>query len=238
MARQERAALADMRALEEEAERHNPINRVHQSTRKGYTGIVRGGAGIVGAGATPSVGLSQKRGGASKKEIGEKALALHRAEHKALEGGRTRRMPDEEIVGMGRELGQHITELHGAGFFDDFAKGFMSVVSPIAKIAKPILSVIPHPAAQAASGVLGALGAGTHKGQSRKTARKAYEGGMDTGAYEGEGRHSKPKRVVGPNDGRRARAAIVKKVMSERGLSMVDASRYVKEHNLFRKKGE
>jgi len=38
---------------------------------------------------------------------------------------------------------------------------------------------------------------------------------------------------AGPDDGRRKRAAVVKRVMAERGLSMIEASKYVKEHNLY-----
>jgi hypothetical protein len=45
----------------------------------------------------------------------------------------------------------------------------------------------------------------------------------------------KVKRVVGAGDGRRKRAEIVKKVMAEKGLSMVQASKYVKEHGLYKK---
>lgn len=177
---------------------------------------------MVGRGATPSMGLSQFRGGKkSASAVGKKALELHKMEHEAMES---------EAHGMGRHLGQHITSLHGSGFFDDFAKGFMSV----AKVAKPLIGLIPHPAAQAASGVLGALGAGTKKGMMRKTARKAYEGemegGMDTGAYKGEG---KKKRVVGAGDGRRKRAEVVKRVMAERGLSMIEASKVVKAEGLY-----
>lgn len=36
-------------------------------------------------------------------------------------------------------------------------------------------------------------------------------------------------------DGRKVRAELVKKVMKEKGLKMVDASKYVKEHNLYKK---
>ena len=43
----------------------------------------------------------------------------------------------------------------------------------------------------------------------------------------------KKKRAVGAMDGRRARAEIVKKVMASKGLSMIDASKYVKQHNLY-----
>jgi hypothetical protein len=43
----------------------------------------------------------------------------------------------------------------------------------------------------------------------------------------------KVKRVVGPEDGRRVRSAIVKRVMDEKNMSMCDASKYVKEHGLY-----
>jgi len=46
---------------------------------------------------------------------------------------------------------------------------------------------------------------------------------------KGKGRRA----PAGPNDGRRARAAIVKKVMAEKGCSMIEASKYVKAHNLY-----
>jgi hypothetical protein len=40
--------------------------------------------------------------------------------------------------------------------------------------------------------------------------------------------------VVGSGDGRKKRAEIVKRIMKEKGLKMIDASRYVKEHNLYK----
>lgn len=40
---------------------------------------------------------------------------------------------------------------------------------------------------------------------------------------------------AGASDGRKARAEIVKKIMKEKGLKMTDASKYVKEHNLYKK---
>jgi hypothetical protein len=71
-------------------------------------------------------------------------------------------------------------------------------------------------------------------------------GGGDTGAYEGhgnlmeggamlgqDGHGMRKKRMVGA--GVRARADIVKKVMAEKGMKMIEASKYVKEHNLYHK---
>lgn len=54
--------------------------------------------------------------------------------------------------------------------------------------------------------------------------------GMGTGAGTG-GR--KKRAPAGANDGRRKRAEVVKKVMADKGLSMIDASKYVKAHNLY-----
>jgi hypothetical protein len=69
-------------------------------------------------------------------------------------------------------------------------------------------------------------GKGTKKGMVRKTARRAYEGTPVEGS-------KKRRAPAGANDGRRARAEIVKKVMAEKGLKMIEASKYVKQHNLY-----
>lgn len=44
----------------------------------------------------------------------------------------------------------------------------------------------------------------------------------------------KQKRVVGAGDGRRKRAEVVRKVMAEKGMKMIEASKYVKEHGLYK----
>jgi hypothetical protein len=47
--------------------------------------------------------------------------------------------------------------------------------------------------------------------------------------------HNIGKKILGEgaSDGRRRRAEIVKKVMAEKGLKMIEASKYVKEHGLY-----
>ena len=267
MARQSRKALADMRALEEEAERVNPVR---------------------GRGATPSLGLSQVRGGARE--------ASPESDGEALEGGLSgcgmlgedghgqqrpvgagrRKKGMSEATQMGLHLGKHLHSLHGAGFFDDFKKGFNMVMGPVAGIAKSVLP-LAGPEGMAASGVLGALGYGKH-------------GGVRTGAYEGKGKAHKSKAQkigelelkqhemehdalegggflsdlgipiisslagaiglgsagagaagagrrkrapAGPSDGRRKRAEVVRKVMNDRGVSMIEASKIVKAEGLY-----
>lgn len=360
MARRERKVMADMRALEEEHERYNPVNPVR------------------GRGATPSAGVSQFRGGARSSSpssyssgedlegggflsdlgipilsplagaigLGTGAGMLGQDGHgqrqvgagthkgqkrktarRAYEGGMS------EATKMGLHLGKHLHSLHGAGFFDDFKKGFMSVIGPVAGVAKSVLPLL-GPEGMAASGVLGAVGLGTGAGRaedmematrsavqllkngasdsnvvavlkkkpfhlSKKDAEEVLEdakaahglakmkrGGVRTGAYEGKGKSSRAKKAqkigemeleqhelehealegsgfisdlgipiisnlagaiglgregcgkkkrapAGPSDGRRARAEIVKKVMREKGMKMIDASKYVKEHGLY-----
>ena len=43
----------------------------------------------------------------------------------------------------------------------------------------------------------------------------------------------KKRKPAGENDGRRKRSAVVNKVIAEKGLSMIEASKYVKAHNLY-----
>jgi hypothetical protein len=45
---------------------------------------------------------------------------------------------------------------------------------------------------------------------------------------------AKFKALSGKGDGRKRRAEVVKRVMAEKGLSMINASKYVKEHGLYK----
>ena len=64
-----------------------------------------------------------------------------------------------------------------------------------------------------------------------KKSRELAQGKGKTGAYEGQGK--KRRSPAGANDGRRHRAEIVKRVMAEKGLKMIEASKYVKQHGLY-----
>lgn len=60
---------------------------------------------------------------------------------------------------------------------------------------------------------------------------------VGAGDLEIEVKHTEPKgkakAIVGAGDGRRKRAEVVKKVMAEKGMKMIEASKYVKAHNLY-----
>ena len=219
-ARDDRRMLADARAVEEQAERVNPVNPKKQiGSRQGYTGIVRGGA-MIGAGATPSMGLSQKRGGrkGKAKKSGEEETETESDE--------------DDVMGMGRALADHLTKLHGRGFYDEFRKGFEGLVTPIGGADTGAYE-----------------GEGTKKGQMRKTARKAYEAVSEMEGSgklkiqhmadgEGEeivtgGRKKKAKRApASASDARRKRGAMVSKLMKEHGMTLGEASKHIKEHGM------
>lgn len=246
--RMERLQMADSRAMEEQRERENPVQPLHRGTRRGRTSLVADAPEYVGGGATPSMGLSQFRGGRmrmeSPSEDGMSGGAIVGAGTKKGQMRKTaRRAYEPKASEMGKALGEHIHGLHGAGFFDDFKKGFMSVVRPVAGIA----SMLPGPIGMAGKVASSLMGGGNVSGPGYE----AVSGGVRTGAYEGKGKlliqhlphgegeemvvgkGKKTRRPAGPDDGRRKRAEVVKRVMAEKGLSMIEASKYVKAHGLY-----
>jgi len=131
----------------------------------------------------------------------------------AFTGGMTRHLLGRPVGAGRRRKGRGATgagsenEVEGEGFWDDFKSGFMSVVKPVAGIAKSVLP-LAGPEGMAASGVLNAIGLGKHK----------KRGMGATGAGK---------------DGRKRRAEIVKKVMKQRGVSLAEASKIVKNEGLY-----
>jgi hypothetical protein len=94
--------MADARAMAEQNERHNPVNPKSE--------LMRPHLGVRGSGATPSMGLSQIRGGGTKKG------QMRKTARRAYE-------PESEAYQMGRELGKHIHGLHGGSFHKEFLHG-------------------------------------------------------------------------------------------------------------------
>jgi hypothetical protein len=115
-----------------------------------------------------------------------------------------------------------------------FIPGLGEVVAPVAAGIK---------AAATANNMAKGVGLGRHRGGGllgqdghgvRVGAGKGgslYGVASPTGAYEGKGK--KRRAPAGPSDGRRARAEIVKRIMREKKMSMIEASKYVKQHNLY-----
>ena len=303
--RGERLAMADSRAMEEQMERANPVQPLKKGTRKGRTSLVQSGGEYVGGGATPSMGVSQVRGGRKKAECRSASPS-----EDGLSGGGiigAGKKGRKHTAGqMGEALSAHIHQLHGAGFWDDFKKGFMSVARPVAGIA----SMMPGTVGKVGKVAASVMGGGNVSGPGYE----AVSGGLRTGRFEGKGRmedfvevavsllaagHSttatkqrlmdehkankreaeravaeaihkertvaetltsmpksgrgklliqhlphgegeemvvgsgkKAKKAVGANDKRRVRGQLVSKLMKQHGMTLAEASRHIKEHNL------
>jgi len=227
--------------MEEQMERHNPVNPKAMLGNKRETALRN-----VGSGATPSMGLSQFRGGIGAGKMKSRAMKEPSNE-------------PSEAHQMGLHLGRHLHGLHGgayhkdfvngmcegAGLWDSIKSGFTDFGNKVAHEFKDPHSVlrgevIPKGAmvAQVAQPFLDVAvpGLGSAVNTGFKAANYANEGAKmagygKTGAYEGMGK--KKRSPAGANDGRRKRAEVVKRVMAEKGMKMIEASKYVKEHGLY-----
>jgi hypothetical protein len=264
--------LADRRALEKQAQHPQRMGAGRMGSKMGledtkFESEESEEEKEMTGGASPESRLTRLVGGGRKKkpsakQIAEKHLEAHQLAHEAMGGAK-----HSEAFLQGGALSKHLRELHGDGFFDDFAKGFMSVIRPFASIAKPILAVVPHPAARAASAGLSALGLGKGKRKS-----ELYGGNTDpiTGATDigrvanpppsfarntvgmgvrrhrvvestggeyadqvstgltGSGKKTRAKASEG--DARKLRGAAVSRLMKEKGMTLGEASKHIKEH--------
>lgn len=123
-----------------------------------------------------------------------------------IHGGRKRNSMSKV---MEEEQSVHLPmmAMRGEGWWDDLKEG-----------AKKAATVVASEIARDPQGAL-------------DKAKKGYEIGKQVyGAVKGGKKRRAP---AGPSDGRRKRAEIVKKVMAEKGLSMIEASKYVKAHGLY-----
>ena len=161
MARLARKALADQRAMEEQVERENPLD---------------------GRGATPSMGLSQHRGG--KRLMVEEDMFRESARLPEKRGGIVAgdevgdpfRNPFGKAMRQGSALMEHLHKLHGGsyarafhqgmnggasgryegkGFWDDFKKGFNMVFEPAAKVLKIGSTLLGQPEIAAGLSAIG-----------------------------------------------------------------------------------
>ena len=109
-----------------------------------------------------------------------------------------------------------------SGLAKGAAKSVGSLLGEVADVAKPVIKdVVVDMGKQALTSYL------TGKSGSKVPVKKGK--GVMSGGLAGVG-----VMKGGAMDGRKRRAEIVKKVMKEKGLKMVDASKYVKQHGLYK----
>ena len=249
-------ALADSRALEEQAERTNPL---------GHTG------------ATPSMGLSEVRGGGATPSMGLSQIR----------GGKRRGRPSKsDAMVQGKALKEHLHSLHGEEYAKDFVGGMSGVITgglgtgryegegkmkggfwgALASLAIPVVASLlgkGKMTQDAHDELMDLLKNGpkakAEKKESSKKGKKMKGGSaparmVGAGPLEIEIKHDAPpmegcgkkkrgrpasamkddlkESLKASDDSRKRRGAIVKRIMKEKGLGLPQASKYVKEHNL------
>ena len=128
----------------------------------------------------------------------------------AVENPRTELAKKYELLGQqyARDVREIEPELMGGGFWEDFGRGFMMPFKAVSSVAKPFLP----PIAQAG---LSAVGLGVSGGASADMPPPPKP---------------KTKKPVGADDKRRARGQAVSQLMKQHGLTLAEASKYIKQH--------
>ena len=147
----------------------------------------------------------------------------------------------KDYVGLGR-YGKKF--MKGSGFFDSIANFFKQFPEKINSVLMPIAGKINETVGK----VRGAVGLGSGTKEIKEDLAKFDMNRLKDYIGLGKGRNV-PQKVVersvmqpvigagtsGGGDGRKARAEIVKKVMKQRGVSMIEASKIVKSEGLYKK---
>jgi len=154
-----------------------------------------------------------------------------------LSGGRAKKSPvahEEAAELYGGQLAKHIMKLHGGAYHRSFLKGFTAYGNPeVSGEHVEFSSTVPQKAAatpKAKKGGARMVGAGplSLSIEHHVSDSEGHEGaGLQSGRFQGQGTGA------GVTDRRKERAAIVNKVMKEQGLSLAQASKYVKDNGLF-----
>lgn len=152
-------------------------------------------------------GLEDKVEGGKKRVIGGKKAQAKKAEELGS-------VYAKEIMDADPE----VAELHGAGFWKDFAKGFKqgfnAVMKPVAHVAKAVApELLPGVAGKAVKAGIEAVGYG--KGEETEVEKKLTKGG-------------KKKRAG--SAAAKKRGALVSKLMKQKGMKLGEASKYIKAH--------
>lgn len=135
-----------------------------------------------------------------------------------------------KISGMGRVSNCK----EGAGFWKDFGDGFMKGIKGSTKVASKILPIVTAFQPELAPLTGAVIGANQilNKGSGRRGRPKKMLGGdLYPPAVEGGKMSNQRKKSVG-HAKNQARGALVRQLMREKGLTLPQASSYIKQHNI------
>ena len=252
--RSTRHSMADSRAME--------IQMRNQTPGTGATPVMGVSQYRGGSGATPSTGLSEFRGGAMERCIGGNYGPSNVSQSGAYQGqGRRRNSSASDIMSAAhltaRELSDHVAKQHGKKYHREFMEGMMKhahslhggswfsdlynkvkneIVNKESHLRKHIIPKAAEYTAKAAPVInalgtaVGVPGAGTALATGAQGLHRFNEGAKAVGLGRGGRRKRAP---ASASDGRRKRADIVRQVMADRGVKMIEASKIVKAEGLY-----
>ena len=122
----------------------------------------------------------------------------------------------------------------GAGFWKDFGDGFVKGIKGSTKVASKVLPIVTAFAPEIAplTGAVMATNAIINKGFGRKgRPRKIVGGDLYPPAVEGGKMSNHRTKSVG-HAKNQARGALIRQFMREKGLTLPQASSYIKQHNI------
>jgi hypothetical protein len=130
-----------------------------------------------------------------------------------------------KISGMGR--------VSGAGFWKDFGDGFVKGIKGSTKVASKVLPIVTAFAPEIAplTGAVMAANQVINKGSGRRGRPRKIGGDLYPPAVEG-GKMSKHRQKSVGHAKNQARGALIRQLMREKGLTLPQASSYIKQHNI------
>ena len=126
-----------------------------------------------------------------------------------------------KISGMGR--------VSGAGFWKDFGDGFVKGIKGSTKVASKVLPIVTafQPELLPLTGAVMAADHLIYKGSGRRGRPRKIGGDLYPPAVEGGMSNHRKKSAKN-----QARGALIRQMMREKGLTLGQASSYIKQHNI------
>jgi hypothetical protein len=133
-----------------------------------------------------------------------------------------------KISGMGRVS----NSCNGAGFWKDFGDGFVKGIKGSTKVASKVLPIVTafQPELLPLTGAVMAADQVLNRGSGRRGRPRKTGGDLYPPAVQG-GMSNHRKKSVG-HAKNQARGALIRQLMREKGLTLPQASSYIKQHNI------
>ena len=129
-----------------------------------------------------------------------------------------------KISGMGR--------VNGSGFWKDFGDGFVKGIKGSTKVASKVLPIVTafQPELLPLTGAVMAADHAINRGSGRRGRPRKTGGDLYPPAVQG-GMSNHRRKSVG-HAKNQARGALIRQLMREKGLTLPQASSYIKQHNI------